>query len=154
MFRSIKTPIVGLFVFSAFLLAVSAQIGGTGWTPKTLNFKIQSPTNASQSLRYWFTNNIYHCLTYSNDGAFSVGNTTLPRTEQRFNPDYTNGEIHYQAMFMVPGNENSYSIFQIHTGDAQSPTFGSTTFMLFWFTNSGGSIRYYSGTVLATNLAN
>ena len=149
-----KTPIVGVFIFSAFLLGASAQIGGTGWTPKTLNFKIQSPTNASQSLRYWFTNNIYHCLTYSNDGAFSVGNTTLPRTEQRFNPDYTNGEIHYQAMFNVPGDENSYSIFQIHTGDAQSSQFGSTTFMAFWFTNNGGSVHDYSGTTLATNLAN
>lgn len=149
-----KTPIAGVLVFSACLLGASAQIGGTGWTPKTLNFKIQSPTNASQSLRYWFTNNIYHCLTYSNDGAFSVGNTTLPRTEQRFNPDYTNGEIHYQAMFNVPGDENSYSIFQIHTGDAQSSQFGSTTFMAFWFTNNGGSVHDYSGTTLATNLAN
>jgi len=154
MFKSLKTPTVGLLTFAMFALSALAQIGGTGWTPKTLNFKIQSPTNALQSQRYWFTNNIYHCLTYSNDGAFSVGNTTLPRTEQRYNPDYTNGEIQYQAMIMAPGNENSYSVFQIHTGDAQSPTFGSTTFMIFWFTNSGGSIRYYSGTVLATNLAN
>jgi len=154
MFRPIKTPIIGLVAFATFVLAASAQIGGTGWTSKTLNFKIQSPTNVSQSLRYWFTNNIYHCLTYSNDGAFSVGNTTLPRTEQRFNPDYTNGEIHYQAMFNVPGDENSYSIFQIHTGDAQSGTFGSTTFMAFWFTNNGGSVHDYSGTTLATNLAN
>jgi len=154
MFRPIKTLIIGLVAFTTFVLAASAQIGGTGWTPKTLNFKIQSPTNVSQSLRYWFTNNIYHCLTYSNDGAFSVGNTTLPRTEQRFNPDYTNGEIHYQAMFNVPGDENSYSIFQIHTGDAQSGAFGSTTFMAFWFTNNGGSVHDYSGTTLATNLAN
>jgi hypothetical protein len=154
MLRPIKTPAVEVLIFSAFLLGASAQIGGTGWTPKTLNFKIQSPTNASQSLRYWFTNNIYHCLTYSNDGAFSVGNTTLPRTEQRFNPDYTNGEIHYQAMFNVPGDENSYSIFQIHTGDAQSLQFSSTTFMAFWFTNNGGSVHDYSGTTLATNLAN
>jgi hypothetical protein len=154
MFRPIKTPIIGLVAFATLVLAASAQLGGTGWTPKTLNFKIQSPTNVSQSLRYWFTNNIYHCLTYSNDGAFSVGNTTLPRTEQRFNPDYTNGEIHYQAMFNVPGDENSYSIFQIHTGDAQSDTFGSTTFMAFWFTNNGGSVHDYSGTTLATNLAN
>ena len=152
--RILKSPIASLFVFLACVLAASAQIGGTGWTPKALNFKIQSPTNAPQNQRYWFTNNIYHCLTYSNDGAFSVGNTTLPRTEQRYNPDYTNGEIQFQANFMVPGDENSYSIFQIHTGDAQSPTFGSTTFMIFWFTNSAGSIRYYSGTVLATNLAN
>jgi hypothetical protein len=154
MFRPLKTPTVGLLLFSLFILGASAQIGGTGWTPKTLNFKIQSPTNAPQNQRYWFTNNIYHCLTYSNDGAFSVGNTTLPRTEHRYNSDYTNGEIQYQAMIKAPGNENSYSVFQIHTGDAQSSTFGSTTFMVFWFTNSGGSIRFYSGTVLATNLAN
>jgi hypothetical protein len=149
-----KTPIIAVLIFWAFVLTAPAQIGGTGWTSKALNFKIQSPTNVAQNQRYWFTNNIYHCLTYSNDGAFSVGNTTLPRTEQRYNSDYTNGEIQYQAMIMAPGNENSYSVFQIHTGDAQSPTFGSTTFMVFWFTNSGGSVRYYSGTVLATNLAN
>lgn len=153
MFRLFKSPALGLLVF-AWLLSASAQIGGTGWMPKAPNFKIQSPTNVPQNQRYWFTNNIYHCLTYSNDGAFSVGNTTLPRTEQRFNPDYTNGEIHYQAWFMVPGNENSYSIFQIHTGDAQSAQFGSTTFMAFWFTNNNGSVHDYSGTTLATNLAN
>jgi len=153
MFRS-KPFIAVLLAFSACILSASAQIGGTGWTPKSLNFKIQSPTNTPQSTRYWFTNNIYHFLTYSNDGAFSVGNTTLPRTEHRYNPDYTNGEIQYQANILAPGDENSYSVFQIHTGDAQSPTYGSTTFMIFWFTNSGGSIRYYSGTVLATNLAN
>lgn len=153
MLRPLKSPALGLLVF-AWLLSASAQIGGTGWVPKALNFKIQSPTNAPQNQRYWFTNNVYHFLTYSNDGAFSVGNTTLPRTEQRYNPDYTNGEIHYQAWFMVPGNENSYSIFQIHTGDAQSSQFGSTTFMAFWFTNNGGSVHDYSGTTLATNLAN
>ena len=44
------------------------------------------------------TNSIYHCLTYSNDGAFAVGNTTLPRTEQRFNPDYTSGQIQYRVV--------------------------------------------------------
>jgi len=131
-----------------------AQIGGTGWIPKTVTFRVQSPTNAPQNERYWFTNNIYHCLAYTNDGAFSVGNTTLPRTEQRFTPDYTNGEIQYQATLMAPSNENSYCVFQIHTGDAQSSTYGSTTFMAFWFTNYGGSVHDYSGTTLATNLGN
>jgi hypothetical protein len=154
MFKSLKTPAVGLLFLVAFVFQTSAQIGGTGWAPKALNFNVQSPTNVAQNQRYWFTNNTYHFLTYSNDGAFSVGNTTLPRTEHRYNPDYTNGAIQYQATIMAPGDENSYSVFQIHTGNAQSPTFGSTTFMIFWFTNSGGSIRYYSGTVLATNLAN
>jgi len=152
--RLSKFSVALLLAFAACILSTFAQIGGTGWTPKTASFKVQSPTNAALSERYWFTNNTYHFFTYSNDGAFAVGNTTLPRTEHRYLPDYTNGEIQYQASFMVPGDENSYSIFQIHTGDAQSATYGSTPFMMFWFTNSGGSILYYSGTVLATNLAN
>lgn len=134
--------------------AAIGQIGGTGWKPLTVNFKIQSPTNVPQSGRYFFTNNIFHCLVFSNDGAFSVGNTTKPRTEQRFNPDYTNGEIQYQATLMAPANENSYCVFQIHTGDAQSTAYGSTTFMAFWFTNYDGSLHDYSGTTLATNLGN
>lgn len=149
-----KAPALILLAIASLSLKASAQIGGTGWQAKTLNFKIQWPTNAAEDQRYWFTNNIYHCLVYSNDGAFQVGNTTLPRTEQRYNPDYTNGEIQYQSMIMAPSNENSYCVFQIHTGDAQSATFGSTTFMAFWFTNNGGSVHDYSGTTLATNLAN
>jgi len=161
--RLVAQKIALLFFLILLCVGARAQLMGTGWTPLGVNFKIQSPTNAPQSSRYWLTNELalfgvtnvlYHCLTYSNDGAFSVGNTTLPRTEQRFNPDYTNGEIHYQAKFWCPSNENSYSIFQIHTGDAQSAQFGSTTFMAFWFTNNNGSVHDYSGTTLATNLGN
>jgi hypothetical protein len=156
MFKSIKLILLACWALALAVPAV-AQIGGVGWSLKPLKFHVQSPTNASQSARYFVTNNplpTYHCLVYSTDGAFSVGNTTKPRTEQRFDPDYTSGIIQYQATLMAPANENSYSIFQIHTGDAQSPTFGSTTFMAFWFTNYNGSLRDYSGTTLATNLGN
>jgi hypothetical protein len=146
--------VVAFCLLALFALSAAAQIGGTGWTPLTVNFKIQSPTNALESARYFFTNNIFHCLVFSNDGAFSVGNTTAPRTEQRFNPDYTNGEIQYQATLLAPSNENSYCVFQIHTGDAESDAHGSTTFMAFWFTNYNGSVHDYSGATLATNLGN
>ena len=134
--------------------------GGIGWASFPVTFKIQWPTNVPEADRYWATNNIYHCETFNTDGAFSVGNTTLPRTEQRFDPDYTNGgpqsigEIQYQSTEMAPSNENSYCVFQIHTGDAESDAYGSTTFMLFWFTNNNGSVHDYSGTTLATNLGN
>lgn len=154
MLSRFKFCTAGLLAFLSLILTASGQIGGTGWTNGPLDFKVQSPTNAPEDERYWFTNNIYHCLVYSNDGAFEVGNTTLPRTEQRYEPDYTNGEIQYQALVMAPSNENSYCVFQIHTGDAESEAYGSTTFMAFWFTNYGGSIHDYSGTTLATNLAN
>lgn len=129
-------------------------MGGTGWVSYPVTFKVQSPTNAAVTERYWFTNDIYHFEVYSNDGAFTPGNRTKPRTEQRFLPDYTSGEIQYQAMEMAPSNENSYCIFQIHTGNDQSRGHGATTFMLFWFSNDGGSVRVYDRHELASNLGN
>src|SRR5438045_8839816 len=113
MVRAVKSAVAGLLVIALFPLAAVAQIGGTGWTPKALTFNIHWPYNVPQNTRYFFTNGIYHCLVFSNDAPFKVGSTTLPRTEQRFTPDYTNGEIQYQATLMAPANENSYSLFQI-----------------------------------------
>lgn len=146
-----------LLLAGGLVLTAPAQIGGTGWSKAAVTFKIQWPTNTAENTRYFATNMplpTYHCLLYSNDGAFAVGNTTKPRTEQRFEPDYTNGEIQYQANLMAVSNENSYCVFQIHSGDAQSTQYGSTTFMLFWFTNDNGSVHDYSGTELAGNLGN
>jgi hypothetical protein len=154
MSRRIRLIIPWLLAGVWWPLAAFGQIGGTGWSPKAVTFNVQWPYNTNESLRYTLSNNIYHCLVYSNDAPFAQGNTTLPRTEQRFTPDYTNGEIQYQAVLMAPSNENSYCVFQIHTGDAQSSAYGSTTFMLFWFSSDGGSVHDYSGTELVTNLGN
>ncbi|HEY1787354.1 MAG TPA: polysaccharide lyase family 7 protein [Verrucomicrobiae bacterium] len=131
-----------------------AQMGGGAWTPYPVSFKVQSPTNAAQELRYWFTNGVYHCEVLNHDGAFAAGNRTKPRTEQRFMPDYRNGEIQYQAMEMAPSNESSYCIFQIHTGNDVTRQHGATTFMLFWFNSDGGSVHDYSRHELASNLGN
>lgn len=130
-----------------------AQIGGAGWSPGNPLFKVQWPYNTPETSRYTQTNGIYHFLVYSNDMPFMAGNTTLPRTEQRFTPDYTRGEIQYQARIMVPPGNNKFSVFQIHTGDAQSHRYGATTFMLFWQADDGGSVHDYSRTELARDLA-
>jgi len=135
-------------------MTAHAQIGGSGWTQITPTFNVQWPYNVAESSRYTYdpATGIYHMWVFSNDAPFKLGSTTLPRTEQRFTPDYTSGEIQYQAVLMGDPAENSYSIFQIHTGDAQSTQYGSTTFMLFWFSSDGGSVHDYSGTELASNL--
>jgi hypothetical protein len=71
----------------------------------------------------------------------------------RFNPDFTGGEIQYQANLMVPANENSYCIMQDHTGDAQSPTYGPVAIMLIWQSRDGGSIwNGYTGNEIGKNL--
>jgi hypothetical protein len=134
-------------------LTARAQIGGSGWSSQTVAYKVQWPYNVAEDTRFWFTNNIYHCLVYSNDAPFEQGSTTLPRTEMRFNPDFTGGEIQYQANLMVPANENSYCIMQDHTGDAQSSQYGPVAIMLIWQSRDGGSIwNGYTGNEIGKNL--
>jgi len=149
--QQFKWLVFGFFA-CAFSFVASAQIGGSGWTSQSVSFNVQWPYNLSESSRYTLTNGVYHMWVFSNDAPFEQGSSTLPRTEQRFNPDYTSGEIQYQATMQANPNENSYCIFQIHTGDAQEDQFGSTAFMLFWFKSDGGSVHDYSGTELAKNL--
>jgi hypothetical protein len=149
-FRFLLLSLLAVFT----VMTASAQIGGgAGWVSCPVTFKVQWPTNATQDQRYWCTNGVYHFEVLSNDGAFTVGNKTKPRTEQRF-PDYTSGEIQYQSMEMAPSNENSYCIFQIHTGNTQSHHYGATQFMLFWFSSDGGSVYDYSKNELASHLGN
>jgi hypothetical protein len=158
--RQVALPPLPLVILMAMAMAMAtgsralAQMGEGPWTPYAVTFKIQSPTNAAQDQRYWYTNGIYHCEVFNHDGAFAVGNRTQPRTEQRFMPDYRSGEIQYQAMEMAPSNENSYCIFQIHTGNAATHSHGATTFMLFWFSSDGGSVHDYSRRELASHLGN
>src|SRR6202453_3449921 len=167
MFKTLFMPVRLRFwlIFGAMFAVASVRAqppqplgGGIGWAPYPVSFNVQWPTNAAEDQRYWFTNNIYHCQVFSNDDTFEVGNTDpQPRTEMRFEPDYTNppvGEIQYQSMEMAPSNENSYCIFQIQTGDAEEAAYGSTTFMLFWFTNNNGSVWDYSGHEIVKNLGN
>jgi hypothetical protein len=143
-----------LSFLAAFAVGTAhAQMGGGAWVTRPVQFRVQWPTNAMQNQRYWTKNGIYHFEVFSNDGAFAPGNRTTPRTEQRF-PDYTHGEVQYQSMEMAPSNENSYCIFQIHTGNVQARQYGSTAFMLFWFSKDGGSVYDYSRQELASHLGN
>jgi len=122
----------------------------TGFTLQPVNFKIQSPYNLPVSDRYSFDprTNTHHFWVFNTDQPFSEGNTTDPRTEMRFDPDYTTAttQMQFEADIMVPAGTNNVSVFQVHVGDAQSDTYGSTSLMLFVY---GGKLRYYSsGTVI------
>jgi hypothetical protein len=71
----------------------------------------------------------------------------------RFNPDFTSGEIQYQAMLMCPAADNSYCLMQDHTGDSQSPQYGPVAIMFIWQSKDGGSIwNGYTNHELAKNM--
>src|SRR5580658_6010656 len=153
MLRLIKTVLLGLFAGMTLISTASAQIGGSGWSPQTINYDVQKPYNVPTSSRFTDSNGIYHCWVFSTDEPFSEGSTTLPRTEMRFNPDFTSGEIQYQAMLMCPAADNSYCLMQDHTGDAQSDQYGPVAIMFIWQSKDGGSIwNGYTGQELAKNM--
>jgi hypothetical protein len=121
---------------------VFAQVDGSGWTLQSINpiSDVQKPWNLPLSARFTSSNGVYHTWVYNTDQPFSEGDTTKPRTELRL-PDYTSGQWQFSAQMMVPSDTSNWCIFQIHTGDAQSPTYGSTTGMLFFESSNGGSIH-------------
>lgn len=124
-----------------------------GWTETPVKFRVQSPYNLPQGERYTVSNGVYHLRVRNSDAAFAATNTTRPRTEQRFDPDYTSHQIQYAADLMVPAGSSNVCVMQIHTGNAETARFGVTTFMLDMKSDNGGSLHHYSGKpVLATNL--
>jgi hypothetical protein len=147
--------------FCAATLAVRADdttfsdpvSGQDGWTEIEPDFKVQSPYNLPQGQRYTEDGGVYHMVVMNNDEPFGKGNTTKPRTEQRFEPDYTSGKVYYAADLMVPQGTSNVCVMQIHTGNEQSHQFGATTFMLFFMSDGGGSLHLYSSKpLLAGNL--
>jgi hypothetical protein len=143
-------PLLALACAAAF---AGAEPDMAGWTEAPVKFHVQSPYNLPQSDRYTVSNGVYHLRVLNHDAAFASGNTTKPRTEQRFDPDYTSRQIQYAADLMVPAGTSNVCVMQIHTGNADSPRYGATTFMLFIKSDNGGSLHFYSGEqILATNL--
>src|SRR5580700_2296825 len=88
------------FIFSALLACALTPVAfadtnstplTSGWTPDNLQFKIQIPYDQKQNNRYSFLDGVHHLWVYDADKPFAAGNKTLPRSEMRFRPDYTNG---------------------------------------------------------------
>ncbi|HUB24157.1 MAG TPA: polysaccharide lyase family 7 protein [Tepidisphaeraceae bacterium] len=142
-----KSLTLGASVLAVGMTVASAAADPTtGFTLQPLQFNVQRPYNVPVSQRYNFDarTNVHHCWVYNTDQPFSEGNTTDPRTEMRFNPDYTTATAYaqFEADIMVPAGTNDVSIFQIHVGDSESDADGSTSFMMFMY---GGQLREYSG---------
>ncbi len=99
------------------------------WRPDLLGYKVQVPYDQSLANRYAFTNGMHHLWVYNQDKPFAEGNKTLPRSELRFMPDYTNGIRQFEADMMVPSNVDNVTIMQIHTSNADEAQFGPVAFM-------------------------
>jgi len=140
-----------IFLLPLLLLTIAADTPpdpSDGWTPAKLTFKVQYPYNLNKSDRYAEKDGTYHLWVFNDDQPFSKGNTTLPRTEMRF-PELTTGQLQFEADMMAPTGTNNVCIMQIHTGDAESHQYGSTTFML---DVRDGSLKHYNDKLIAPDI--
>jgi hypothetical protein len=141
-----------MMVTAAGFMAGASNAGGDptdGWTQQELKFKVQRPYDVPESERYKVDGDgVHHLWVFNTDKPFSKGNTTLPRTEMRF-PDYSSGQVQFEADMMAPSGTDNVCIMQIHTSDAESHKFGSTTFML---DVRGDSLKHYGDKVLAPKM--
>ena len=151
-FHKLLSATATVFPLAARVAGADPISGVDGWVLAPVNFNVQSPYHLPTSDRYSYSDGVYHLWVYNTDAPFSEGNSTRPRTEQRFTPDYTSGEVQYASDMLVPSGTSNVCIFQIHTGDAYSSEYGATTFMLFWYSSDGGSLHDYDGKQLASGL--
>lgn len=151
--KSIKTRVGIVSLAMCLMVTLAVADPTTGFTQNPFTFRLQWPYNLPQSARFSFLNGVYHLWVFSNDKPLRPGNTTRPRTEMRF-ADYTSGAHEYAADLMVPTGTSGTCVYQIHTGDAQSPKFGATQIMLFFEAANGGSLHIYHGQQIASGLYN
>jgi hypothetical protein len=154
MSRSGKLPIFIAMTIICALNGVALADLTTGFTLLPLNFAMQKPYNIPLQQRYSFDarTNTHHMWVYNSDQPFSEGSATGPRTEMRFNPDYTTTsatQMQFEADVMVPAGTSGITIFQIHNGDSQESQYGSTSLLL---TVENGNLRHYDDTILASNV--
>ncbi|MEA2415946.1 MAG: hypothetical protein QOI58_2603 [Thermoanaerobaculia bacterium] len=125
------------------------------WPYDTLDKCTAPPADGTECTRYSVdANGVFTFWVYGSDKPFQKGSKTSPRSEHRFRPNYTSGQLHYSADFQVAAASDHVCILQIHTGAPQDkdPKYGETTFMLFWSLKNGGSVSCYNDLPLASGL--
>jgi hypothetical protein len=124
------------------LLAAADPTGG--WKRQTFQFKVHHPFDLPESARHTFdeATNTHTMTILKTDSPLKKGSPTSPRTEMRWNNDYTSGEHMFDAdVNITPGTDGS-SIMQIFRG--VRPNGGPATAIML-VAHKDGTVRRYFG---------
>ena len=127
-----------------------------GWTRRDFRFGIHKPYDLPVGERYRFdaSTNTHTMIIHSTDKPFQRGSGTSPRTEMRWQEEYTSGQHMFDAdVYLLPGADGS-SIMQILR--RLRPNGGPATAIML-VANSDGTVRRYfskTGTVIQRNAFN
>jgi hypothetical protein len=111
-----------------------------GFTNTKFTFEIQSPYKTPQAERYSYdaATNTHTCWVKSDDSSFQAGNGTDPRTELRWQEEWTSGKHMFESEVWIAGTTDRTNIVQVFS------TNPPTTFMLTAWKDR--TLRYYFGT--------
>ena len=111
-----------------------------GFTLTPFTFEIQSPYKTPRAERYTYdaATNTHICWVKSDDSSFQAGNGTDPRTELRWQEEWTSGKHMFESEVWIAGTTDRTNIVQVFS------TNPPTTFMLTAWKDR--TLRYYFGT--------
>ncbi len=111
-----------------------------GFKDTPFTFEVQSPYKTPRNERYTYAaaTNTHTCWVKSDDSSFQAGNGTDPRTELRWQEEWTSGQHMLEADVWIAPTTDRTSIVQVFS------TNPPTTFMLTAWADR--TLRYYFGT--------
>lgn len=137
---------------TAFGLGTADAAVTDGWTKAEYTYYVQKPWNLREGARYRLTDGVHKTWVYDTDQPFEEGSSTDPRTELRFNEEYTGGSHMWGADILVPTGSVGACVAQIVRIDPPSGT-PNTDIQLRAYADNGGTLRRYTtGQVLATGI--
>ncbi|MFS8102345.1 hypothetical protein LFM09_34990 [Lentzea alba] len=147
-------PRRSLFALPAVALLATPAHAAPAWTRTPYTFKVQKPWNLPQSARYSNSGGVHTCWVLDTDEPHTQGSNTDPRTEMRYLQEYSSGGHALEAEIYVPSGVNGPTVMQILRVRGGDPGTPATDFMLNVTNANGGTLRYYTSTVVATGIYN
>jgi hypothetical protein len=147
------TLLAGGFAVVAPRTAIASPTDG--WTQRSFTYSMQKPWNLGLSQRYRHdaAAGTHTMWVYNTDEAHTQDSATDPRTEMRWQQEYTSGQHMWDGDIYVPSGTDGATVMQILRVRRPSGT-PATDFMINAVNQNGGTLRYYDGTVLRTGIYN
>ncbi|MFC5156528.1 cinnamyl alcohol dehydrogenase [Streptomyces amakusaensis] len=144
---------VGLGLTHSTASATTATALTAGWTQTPFTFHVQKPYDLAVADRYTHTaNGEHHLWVYDTDKLHTPNtSSTDPRTEMRWQQEYTAGEHMWDGDVYLPAGTDGATFVQILRSQRPEGT-PATDFMLNVYNEAGGTVRAYSGKVIKTGM--
>ncbi|MFD4674509.1 polysaccharide lyase family 7 protein [Lentzea sp. NPDC058450] len=130
-----------------------AQPPSAQWVSAPYTYTVQKPHNLATSARYKFEGGVHTMWVYDYDQPHTPGSPTDPRTELRFNQEYSSGSRAWEGEIFIPAGVSGPTVVQILRGSRPDGT-RATDVMLNVANINGGTLRKDSNQVVATGIYN